>query len=289
MVLANMGEYELMKRIIQSPFFAFVLIGLALFAIDKVYQDYQGAQAYKIELTQAGIERLAMLYEKQQNREVDEETLRQLIRAHIEEQALSREAVRRGLDEDDTIIRRRLAQKMKFIIEDKYDSEPIQETELRAFYDKNKARYATPLLLSFEHIYLNPRENEKIYERAQNIQTQVNAGQDWREAGDPFMLERRYERQNLNDINKNFGAFFTREIENYLPEKNQFGPPIGSAYGLHLVRIIERIEPVEKSFDEVREQITQDLKEEKRIIANQKAIDEVIAKYSVVFQDIAND
>ncbi len=73
-----------------------------------------------------------MLYEKQQNREVDEETLRQLIRAHIEEQALSREAVRRGLDEDDTIIRRRLAQKMKFIIEDKYDSEPIQETELRA-------------------------------------------------------------------------------------------------------------------------------------------------------------
>lgn len=288
MVIANMGEYKLMK-IIQSPFFAFVLIGLALFAIDKVYQDYQGDQDYKIELTQAGIERLAMLYAKQQNREVDEETLRQLIRAHIEEQALSREAVRRGLDEDDTIIRRRLAQKMKFIIEDRYDSEPIQEKELRAFYDKNKARYATPLLLSFEHIYLNPRDNEKIYERAQNIQKQVNAGQDWRETGDPFMLERQYERQNLNDINKNFGTYFTREIENYLPEKNQFGPPIGSAYGLHLVRIIERIEPIEKSFDEVREQIIQDLKEEKRLIANQKAIDEVIAKYSVVFQDIAND
>ncbi len=58
-----------------------------------------------------------------------------------------------------------------------------------ALYDKNKARYATPLLLSFEHIYLNPRENEKIYERAQNIQTQVNAGQDWREAGDPLCLK----------------------------------------------------------------------------------------------------
>ncbi len=137
--------------------------------------------------------------------------------------------------------------------------------------------------MSFEHIYLNPRENEKIYERAQNIQTQVNAGQDWREAGDPFILERRYERQNLNDINKNFGAFFTREIENYLPEKINLAPN-GSAYGLHLVRIIERIEPVEKSFDEVREQITQDLKRRKAYHCQSKAIDEVIAKYSVVFK-----
>ncbi|MGC6475371.1 MAG: peptidyl-prolyl cis-trans isomerase [Parvibaculales bacterium] len=278
-----------MKKILQSPFFAFVLIGFALFAIDSAYQRFQGEQAYKIELTQASLERLAMLYAKQQNRDVDEETLRQLIRAHVEEQALSREAMRRGLDEDDTIIRRRLAQKMKFIIEDKYDPEPIKQEELRAYYDKNKARYATPLLLSFEHIYFNPRNNEKIYERAHEIQAQVNTGQDWRETGDPFMLERRYERQSLNDINKNFGAHFTREIENYMPEKNQFGPPIGSAYGLHLVRIIERQAPIEKSFDEVRDQLMQDLKEEKRLIANQKAIDEVIAKYSVVFQDSPND
>ena len=289
MVLTNMGKCKLMTKILQSPFFAFVLIGFALFAIDSAYQRFQGEQAYKIELTQASIERLAMLYAKQQNRDVDEETLRQLIRAHVEEQALSREAMRRGLDEDDTIIRRRLAQKMKFIIEDKYDPEPIKQEELRAYYDKNKARYATPLLLSFEHIYFNPRNNEKIYERAQEIQAQVNAGQDWRETGDPFMLERRYERQSLNDINKNFGAHFTREIENYMPEKNQFGPPIGSAYGLHLVRIIERQAPIEKSFDEVRDQLMQDLKEEKRLIANQKAIDEVIAKYSVVFQDSPND
>jgi peptidyl-prolyl cis-trans isomerase C len=46
-----------------------------------------------------------------------------------------------GLEKDDTIVRRRLAQKMEFLITDVTDPGSVEDKVLQAFYEKNSARY----------------------------------------------------------------------------------------------------------------------------------------------------
>jgi len=80
-----------------------------------------------------------------------------LLFAHIEEQALMREAKRLGLDEDDTIIRRRLAQKMRFMIDDIGSPELPPREDLQIWFEANPERFIRPETRSFEHIFLSPK------------------------------------------------------------------------------------------------------------------------------------
>ena len=70
-----------------------------------------------------------------------------------------REAERLGLGEDDTIIRRRLAQKMRFIIEDIDTLRNPGSEELEAWYSNNISRFISPEKRSFMHIYISPEAN----------------------------------------------------------------------------------------------------------------------------------
>ena len=70
-----------------------------------------------------------------------------IIQGRVDEEILAREAIRLGLDKDDMIVRRRLAQKMAFAGEDLAAAEPT-DAQLRAYYAANAARYATPARLA---------------------------------------------------------------------------------------------------------------------------------------------
>ena len=58
-----------------------------------------------------------------------------LIEAHIREEVLYREARALGLEQDDTIVRRRMAQKMEFLFEDLAPLAEPTEEELRVFLE----------------------------------------------------------------------------------------------------------------------------------------------------------
>src|SRR5262245_25972787 len=106
-------SYRLMKRIGREPLLHFFVLGIALFALNA-WRDAErsGAESpASINVTAAVIERLRAGYERQSGQAPDEEQLRGLVAAHIREEVLFREALALGLDRDDTIVRRRLAQK----------------------------------------------------------------------------------------------------------------------------------------------------------------------------------
>ena len=107
-------------RLLKEPFLHFLLLGAALFALNVWRQKQRPAEnaTPRIEVTAAVVERLRSGYERQFHRTPDEDELRGLVTAHVREEVLCREALAMGLDRDDTIVRRRLAQKMEFLTDD---------------------------------------------------------------------------------------------------------------------------------------------------------------------------
>ena len=61
---------------------------------------------------------LALLFQSQWRREPTPEEFNRLVESKVQEEILYREALAMGLDKDDTIVKRRMAQKMQFLAED---------------------------------------------------------------------------------------------------------------------------------------------------------------------------
>ena len=79
-----------------------------------------------------------------------------LVRAWLREDILYREAVAMGLDQDDHIIRRRLAQKLEFLTNDIAQMQEPSDAELQAYFDQNIDRFKSPDRVTFTHLYFNP-------------------------------------------------------------------------------------------------------------------------------------
>ena len=124
----------------------FLALGAAIFALNAWREKTRPTEAStaRIEVTAAVIERLRAGFERQFGQAPDAEELRGLVTAHIREEVLCREALALGLDRDDTIVRRRLAQKMEFLTDDIASAAEPDEAAVREFFEKNAARYAKP-------------------------------------------------------------------------------------------------------------------------------------------------
>src|SRR5262245_17996470 len=131
-----------LRAALREPLLHFVLIGALLFAFTAWRQQQQDHN--EIRITSGEIAQLAAFWETQSQRKPTADELRGLIEERIDEEVLAREAVRLGLDRDDVIVRRRLAQKMAFVSDDLAVMSEPAEADLRAYFDAHKEAYTTP-------------------------------------------------------------------------------------------------------------------------------------------------
>ena len=190
-----------------------------------------------------------------------------------------------GLGEDDTIIRRRLAQKMRFIIEDVEAPALPTEAELKSWFQANMDKFVSAETRSFSHVYLSPEEHgDNLNAAAQNILSKLeNENEDWNALGDPFMLKRGFKGLNALELTRLFGPTFSKGL--FELEGNKWQGPIESAFGLHLIRIDNIADKITPSFEDVRDDVETAWQEDARRSANQAALKELIQKYKVDVQD----
>ena len=107
-----------MNKYFKDPLIHFIILGILVFFSHSIWQRNISKSDYTINVTEEEMARQAKIFSGENRREPTNDDIKALLYSYIEERALMREAERLGLGEDDTIIRRRLAQKMRFIIED---------------------------------------------------------------------------------------------------------------------------------------------------------------------------
>ncbi|HKR35202.1 MAG TPA: peptidylprolyl isomerase, partial [Steroidobacteraceae bacterium] len=200
-----------LRAAIREPLLHFVLIGAVLFAFTALRQQKQDDA--EIRITAGEIAQLAAFWETQAQRKPTAEELRGLIEERIDEEVLAREAVRLGLDRDDVIVRRRLAQKMAFVSDDLAVVTEPAEADLRAYFDAHRDAYTTPDLYALRHVFFNPdRHGMALDTDAQRALQRLTRGANANEVGDPFMLPRELADVSRDDIARDFGSAFADAV-----------------------------------------------------------------------------
>jgi len=275
-------------RLLKEPLFHFLLLGALLFGLyAAVSREQPGENRNRITVTANDIRQLKALFAKQWQRPPTTEELNGLIEGHIREQVFYREALALGLDKEDTIVRRRLVQKMEFIVSDVSLPQQPGEDVLRAYYEKHPDRYMVPARLSFAHIYFNPdRRGDRAEQEARTVlDTLLKNGAGPGQAGDQgdrFMLEQQYSDRTVDEIAREFGRDFASRLAGMTP--NQWHGPVKSGYGIHLVYITQLMPAARAAFDDVRERVRTDYLYDLRRETNDKVYRKLRDRYEITVE-----
>ncbi len=275
-----------MKRLLQEPLLHFLLIGAALFAVYHYVQP-AGAPApssKQIQLSLDDLAQQALLFEAQWKREPTAPELERLIDSRVQTEILYREALAMGLDKDDEIVKRRMAQKMQFIAEDAAPREPMT-AELKSWYAKNSDQFVLPKRVSFRHLYFCPdrratRARDDAVKALAHLAGRPVDAKLAESFADPFMFQEYYRDRAPDDLSKEFGPQFAQAVAN-LPTGSWQGP-IESGFGWHLVFVDTAIAGRVPDFEEVEPEVKTAWLGEQKALAWQKAYQDMRAKYTVL-------
>jgi peptidyl-prolyl cis-trans isomerase C len=276
-----------LKCWLREPLLHFLLLGLALFAGYSYMQRGRGGveQSRQIALSLDDLRQMDVYFESQWHRQPTPAEFQAMVEDKIREEVLYREALAMGLDKDDTIVKRRMAQKMQFLAEDVATAHEPSTDELKAWFDKNKDKFALPSRYSFRHLYFSPdRRGKTAQQDAVNALAKI-AGQaeDSKLAaslGDSFMFQDYYGDRAPGAIAKEFGPPFAVAVEKLKPGSWQ--GPIESGYGWHLVFVDTVIPGRIAAFEEIEPDVKTAWLAEQKSTAWQKSYTEMRGKYTVL-------
>jgi len=276
-----------MKRLLREPLVHFLLLGALLFGVYAYTERGRGGvePSRQIQLSIDDLAQLAIVFQSQWRREPTSDELNRLVESKVQEEVLYREGLALGLDKDDTIVKRRMAQKVRFLAEDVAAAHEPSTGELKGWFEKNTDKFALPSRYSFRHIYFSPDKRGTIaHNDAVNALVKI-AGQpedlpQVASAADRFMFQDYYGDRTPSAIAKEFGPQFAVALEKLKPGSWQ--GPVESGYGWHLVFVDTVIPGRIPAFEEVESEVRTAWLGNQKAQAWQKAYETMRAKYTLL-------
>jgi hypothetical protein len=248
------------KRLLREPLLHFLLLGVALFGISRFVKPAadRTAVSRQIVLTLDDLRQLQIGFAAQWQRPPTGQEMIGLIENRIKEEILYREALAMGLDKDDTIVKRRMAQKMEFLAEDVSAAHEPTTDELKTWFARNTAMFSQPARVTFRHLYFSPDlRGKNAWSDAKAALGKLSGKPaSWPGAatlGDPFMFQDFMADRTSDQIAKDFGPPFAKAL--FVQEPGAWTGPIESGYGWHLV-FVDSLTPQRSSaFEEVESEV----------------------------------
>jgi peptidyl-prolyl cis-trans isomerase C len=275
------------RGLLSEPLLHFLVVGALLFGAYRIANNEPEAavDTQQIELTSDDIRQLAVTWLAQGRPPPTPDQLRSLVDQKITEEILFREAVALGLDRDDQIIKRRLAQKMDFLAADLAAMEEPSKADLTEWFSKNSSRFALPPHMNFRHLYFSPDKRGDGARDAAVAALGLVAGKtadspEVASVADPFMFKNYYGDATPEQMAKEFGPDFAATL--FKLEPGSWQGPVQSGYGWHLVWI-DSIEPGRvPAFEEVEPDVKAAWLDERYREVKRAALEEMRARYTVV-------
>ncbi len=250
----------MIRRLLSEPLLYFLLAGAALFAGHRWLHPETGADVHRIVVTPDDVQQMSVAWLASGRPAPTPEQTRHLIDAWVREEILFREALALGLDQNDTIVKRRLVQKMDFLAEDLSALREPTPEELQAWYRDHGDRFAQPPLVTFRHVYFSPDRRGGPAE-AEAAATRGRAELDGKPidapetttVGDRFMAQDRYPERTPDDVAKDFGPAFADAL--FALPLGSWQGPIASGFGWHLVFVDAVVPRRVPDYDEVEDAV----------------------------------
>jgi hypothetical protein len=247
----------LIRKFLREPLVHFLALGAVVFLLFHFTFNRDQPQDGKIVVTPGKVEQLVTGFSRTWYRPPTQRELDGLVEDYIREEVLYREALAMGLDKDDTIVRRRMRQKLEFLTEDTTAAASPTDQDLQSWLDKHPDKFRVEPKMAFSQVYFNAsRGGENASAAASKVLAQINsAGKSVAavELGDTTMLPHELPLARVDEIASVFGDEFAQQIVQL--ETGRWAGPVQSGYGWHLVYVSERTEGTSRSLSEVREAV----------------------------------
>jgi hypothetical protein len=276
-------------RLIREPLIQFILIGAAIYGAYALYGERpQEEQDRTIVITEEQVNSLAAGFARLWNRPPTNEELLGLVRDYLRETLLYREALAMGLDQDDHIVRRRLAQKLEFLTNDLVKLTPPAEEVLEQYLTDNMEQFRPPDLITFTQIFFDPdkRGDATLADAEILLQELKGSGPPTQEIirrGDRFMMQSYYPEATSREIQRQMGLGFAEAVMKLEP--GQWHGPVLSGYGVHLVFVSGYVASEDPLLADVREDVLDTYFREQTEKFNAQYLDALSERYEIIMEE----
>lgn len=267
----------------KDPLIHFLVIGGLLFAALSWFGSGSSEPPReRILIPAAEVADIARQAELLQGRPPTDAELERLVDEAVRDEVYYRQALALELDVDDDEVRRRLIEKMRYLVENVADPEP-PEADLRAWFEANAERFRIPALVSFDQVFFSPRmRGESVRDDAEAALAPLRAGAPVEEFGDSTPLSNRLEAADAERTRVLFGETLTDAV--FEAPLDEWIGPFESDFGWHLVRVTERTPARDPQFAEVEDRVRQAYGEERLAAANERAFEDMRSNFDIAVQ-----
>jgi len=278
-----------LPQLVKEPLVQFLLIGTCIYGLYAlVGTPAEDAAERSIIVDAARVESFARQWQQRWNRPPTRQELDGLIDTFVREEILYRQAVAMGLDEDDPVTRRRMAQKLEFLTNDLALLKEPSEAELEQFFDANQARYRDANLISFNQVFLDPdQRGEATLGDAARILAELRASSDPEaaalDAGDRLMTQSTFHEASRIEVQRQLGSGFADAVMKLVPRK--WHGPVLSGYGVHLVYVHEVQHAPPAVIEDVQQQVLEEWQQEQQEKFNAEFYASLKSRYDIVIAE----
>jgi parvulin-like peptidyl-prolyl cis-trans isomerase-like protein len=276
------------KRLLTEPLLHFLVLGGLMFAGHGLLGRDREAAPGRIVVSQGQLASMMVGFTRTWHRPPTTGEWEALIQDRVREEVYSREALAMGLDRDDTIIRRRLRQKMEFISEDLAHPAPPSEAELAAYLAAHPDTFRAERRFTFTHVFLDPgKRGENLGRDAARLLVELNragARDEVLAQGDPFLLEHEFVGVPAGEVDEQFGKGFAAKLAEVPPGRWQ--GPVESGYGMHLVSVGAHTPGPPVALADVRDAVRREWDSARRKDANERFYQDLLQRYTVTVESL---
>ena len=271
----------ILKRAVREPLLHFLAIGVVLFGANSLINGSdRGSAGDTVVISQGQIGQIIESYLLLAGHLPSRAELETLVDDYIIEEIDYREAVAMGLDADDTIVRRRMRQKLEFLVEDATASEAPTEGQLQGWLAENADRYRLPERRAIRQVLASAdRRGQSARADAEALLVKLKAGADPEKLGDPSMLPAAMPLTTEQGAANQFGEDFAAAV--FAHQGAGWFGPVASPFGQHLVLVIETEPGRDAALEDVRDKLRSDWIEARRDKARDDAQARMRARYQI--------
>ncbi len=278
-----------MGKLLKDPLVHFLLVGAVIFGVSLWLNPPEPTVAGKIVVTATDVTKMRDTIALVQGRPATDAEVNALIEAHIREEVMYREALATGLEQDDTVVRNRLIEKMRFLTENVAEPPLPTDAELDSWFNARADQFRIPALVTFEHVFFgNEKRGDRARPDAVATLPNLRARKDslspdaLAKMGDQLPLWNRYDNMTASDVALAFGDQFAAGLQPL--EAGTWQGPIESRFGWHLVRVVERAPERQPALAEIHEAVQTAYLNEQRQAGNEERYRAMRERYDVVVE-----
>lgn len=277
----------MLRRLLREPLVHFAALAILIFAAYAVLASpAQQTPAGSIVVSSGKIEQMAAIFARTFQRPPSPEELKGLIDDFVTEEIYVREALALGLDINDTVIRRRLRQKMEFMTSADVDALTPTDADLQTYLDAHPDAFSEAPQVGFQQVYLNPdRHRETMDQDAAALLEALRADPeaDTSVLGDASLLPYELPLTSVGSIDRIFGPEISASLAQ--AEPGFWTGPVASPYGLHLIRVTARSPGRLPALAEIRDAVLREWSNAKRQDLEAARLAELLGRYDVRIDD----